>query len=184
MTMKHDSPEKHGFAGAGGASDSSGKSRCPHCGMMTILQTKRRYDGFTLLEEYLACGFCGARIEAAEDSTSKQPATSTGNARKQSALSVYLFGSDARSTSDGSDAGDSDSALPPSSRCKTRLSDAGLDAASGGGHFCRDCRYYVKHPFLSRCARHDREVEPMQDCPDFSRPDKPSKKAKQPPLTD
>ena len=35
--------------------------------MALILQTKRRYDGFTLLEEYQVCGLCGARVDAAKD---------------------------------------------------------------------------------------------------------------------
>ncbi len=34
-------------------------------------------------------------------------------------------------------------------------------------HFCRDCKYYISHPFLSRCDRHHREVAPMDDCGDF-----------------
>ena len=169
--MKQDHSEGQGFAGSGGSS----QRRCAHCGMTTILQKKRRYDGFTLLEEYLACGFCGAKIETAEDSTSRQPATQAGNAGKPSAVSAYLFGGGANSPS-GPDT-NGDSVLPPSTR-----SDGGLNSVRGN-RFCRDCRYYVKHPFLSRCARHDREVEPMQDCPDFSRPDNSSTKAK-PPLTD
>ncbi|HOG50702.1 MAG TPA: hypothetical protein PKY10_08935 [Lentisphaeria bacterium] len=171
--MKQDSSKEHGFAG-------SGKHRCTHCGMTTILQTKRRYDGFTLLEEYLACGFCGARIEVVEGSTPQQSAVPTNSASKQSAVSAYLFGTGSNSSS-GSDKG-GDSTLSTSSRRDARLDDGALGEALGG-RFCRDCRYYVKHPFLSRCARHDREVEPMQDCPDFCRPDNPSTKTK-PPLTD
>ena len=36
-----------------------------------------------------------------------------------------------------------------------------------GKGFCRDCKHYLRHPFLSRCDRHDRSVNPMDDCPDF-----------------
>lgn len=41
-----------------------------------------------------------------------------------------------------------------------------LEDTPGQG-FCRDCRNYVRHPFLSRCDRHNRETEPMASCPDF-----------------
>lgn len=38
----------------------------------------------------------------------------------------------------------------------------------GVRHFCRDCRHYISHPFLSRCDRHGRAADPMGDCPDFA----------------
>ena len=34
--------------------------------------------------------------------------------------------------------------------------------------FCRDCKEYIKHPFHSRCGKTNREVGPMDDCPDFT----------------
>ncbi len=45
-----------------------------------------------------------------------------------------------------------------------RLEDDGMR------RFCRDCRHYIHHPFLSRCDRHGRAVDPMGDCPDFLPP--------------
>ena len=182
--MKQDSPE-HGFPGAGSASSGSGKHCCARCGMTTILQTKRRYDGFTLLEEYQACGFCGTRIEIAKDLTA-QPNVQADSTGKKSAMSAYLFGTDASSSSSGAVSG-AVTALPTSQRPgQDSGSVTGTGGSTGGigeapkGHFCRDCRHYVKHPFLSRCGRHDCEVEPMQDCPDFSRSDDPPQKAKAP----
>ena len=179
MDMTQDRPEQ-GIAGAGGASVGSDKHRCVRCGMATILQTKRRYDGFTLLEEYQACGFCGARIEVAKDLPS-QPGDLTAGAGKHSAVSAYLFGAGSGSSS-GADASGGPELPPPPRRvdsAEARLGHDGLGDAPGG-HFCRDCRHYVKHPFRSRCGRHDCEVEPMQDCPDFCRADDPSRKAKPP----
>ena len=41
-------------------------------------------------------------------------------------------------------------------------------ADDGVRRFCRDCRHYISHPFLSRCDRHDRAADPMGDCPDFT----------------
>lgn len=40
-------------------------------------------------------------------------------------------------------------------------------ADDSGRGFCRDCKHYISHPFLSRCDKHDRGVNPMDDCPDF-----------------
>ena len=40
-------------------------------------------------------------------------------------------------------------------------------ADDSGRGFCRDCKHYISHPFLSRCDLHDRGVNPMDDCPDF-----------------
>lgn len=35
--------------------------------------------------------------------------------------------------------------------------------------FCRDCGNFISHPFLSRCAFHKKNVEPMDDCAQFKR---------------
>jgi hypothetical protein len=38
--------------------------------------------------------------------------------------------------------------------------------------FCKDCRHFLRHPFLSRCLLHNQATEPMDDCTDFTpRPD-------------
>ncbi len=34
--------------------------------------------------------------------------------------------------------------------------------------FCKDCRHFLRHPFLSRCLLHNRATEPMDDCADFT----------------
>lgn len=34
--------------------------------------------------------------------------------------------------------------------------------------FCKDCRHFLRHPFLSRCLLHSRATEPMDDCADFT----------------
>ncbi len=34
--------------------------------------------------------------------------------------------------------------------------------------FCKDCRHFLRHPFLSRCLLHNRTTEPMDDCADFT----------------
>jgi hypothetical protein len=45
-------------------------------------------------------------------------------------------------------------------------------APEPGSRFCKDCRHFLRHPFLSRCLLHNRATEPMDDCADFApRPD-------------
>ena len=34
--------------------------------------------------------------------------------------------------------------------------------------FCRDCAHYIVHPFHDRCSLRNTNVNPMDDCPQFS----------------
>ena len=34
-------------------------------------------------------------------------------------------------------------------------------------HFCRDCAHLISHPYLCHCSFHNKDVNPMDDCPDF-----------------
>lgn len=38
--------------------------------------------------------------------------------------------------------------------------------------FCRDCRYYVIHPWTQRCTLHRKDVTALDTCPDFQPPEK------------
>lgn len=42
--------------------------------------------------------------------------------------------------------------------------------------FCRDCKYYIKHPFFSKCGLSNKEVNPMDDCNSFIKRKKCSEK--------
>ncbi|HBM15909.1 MAG TPA: hypothetical protein DD381_06155 [Lentisphaeria bacterium] len=42
--------------------------------------------------------------------------------------------------------------------------------SDGEKAFCKDCKYYIKHPFINRCGLHTKEVNPMDDCEDFVTP--------------
>ncbi len=35
--------------------------------------------------------------------------------------------------------------------------------------FCRDCKFRVMNAFRIRCMKHDKDVNPMDDCEDFVR---------------
>jgi ribosomal protein S27E len=39
---------------------------------------------------------------------------------------------------------------------------------SEGGRLCRYCADYVVNPFMQYCARHKREVQATDSCPEFS----------------
>ena len=47
--------------------------------------------------------------------------------------------------------------------------------APGEGHkrFCRNCKNLIEHPFLLRCARDGREVDPGGCCEHFTLEEKP-----------
>ena len=37
-------------------------------------------------------------------------------------------------------------------------------------HFCKDCRYFISHPFECRCALTERVVNPTDDCSRYCPP--------------
>lgn len=44
-----------------------------------------------------------------------------------------------------------------------------LDSSEDEKHFCRDCLYLIPHPFINRCTKFGKEVNPMDDCPSFTK---------------
>ena len=42
-------------------------------------------------------------------------------------------------------------------------------------HFCRDCRYFIPHPYHCRCALTENVVSPTDDCPNYAKPLAPAK---------
>ncbi|MDD4817370.1 MAG: hypothetical protein PHI85_05315 [Victivallaceae bacterium] len=43
-----------------------------------------------------------------------------------------------------------------------------FEAAPDEKRFCRDCVWFVSHPFISRCEKFHRAADPMGDCASFS----------------
>ena len=35
--------------------------------------------------------------------------------------------------------------------------------------FCKDCAFLIPHPFILRCGKLEKEVQPMDDCPHYQR---------------
>ena len=126
---------------------------CNHCHSQSIAKLERRMEGFTVVEEYLTCAFCHARIP----SETANPPDKPDNAPKPSLSSLEnLFGS----------------SKPSMGKAEAAFLDELHTAAR---HFCRDCRQYVKHPFGGRCSLTGKEMEPMDDCLRFERREDPAK---------
>ena len=120
---------------------------CQRCHSTSIAKLERRMDGFTVVEEYLACAFCHARIPEETDST-EEKAPKAANP-SLSALENLLGAK-----------------KPSMDKTQAAFLDELHTAAK---RFCRDCRHYVKHPFGGRCALTGKNVEPMDDCPRFEK---------------
>ena len=118
---------------------------CPHCGKDSFLKKETLMNGWTRAGEVLKCASCGAVIQnlAPAPSAASADASSTSRAGLD-ALSALLGG---------------DSETGPAAP------EGFLDQER---KFCRDCAYRIATAFRMRCGRHDRDVNPMDDCPDFT----------------
>ena len=116
---------------------------CPHCGKDSFLKKETLLDGWTRVGEVLKCAACGSVIERLNES---KPAAEGQGARPAGldALSA-LLGGDMETTS--------------------RVPEGFMEQER---RFCRDCAYRIATAFRMRCARHDKDVNPMDDCPDFA----------------
>ena len=130
---------------------------CQNCHSQSIAKLERRLDGFTVVEEYLTCAFCHARISDESSKSSDKPETSSSPKPSLSALESLLG-----------------SSKPVMGKTESSILDELHTAAR---HFCRDCKQYVKHPFGGRCSLTGKEMEPMDDCPRFEKRETPSKPA-------
>ena len=116
---------------------------CMHCGANSFLVKKSIMDGWTKVGEVLLCSSCAGMIydlTAQEEEPEK-----TDNKPKEDcsldSLSSFL----------GTE----------------REEKPSLDSEDLEKHFCRDCKYFVHHPFLDRCSLHEKEINPMDDCKSF-----------------
>lgn len=115
---------------------------CPHCGRSSFLKKESVMDGWKKAGDVLKCVSCSAVIEEMKPPSpfeKPEPSSSQGMAKLASFLG----------------------AEPEAKRR--------IEAKESEKRFCRDCAHLVAHPFLCRCALHSRDVNPMDDCPDFKR---------------
>jgi hypothetical protein len=113
--------------------------KCPHCGRVTFVIKKTLMDGWTNLGEVLACSLCNMKVADIEKSNSPDK----GQKSAKSALSNLL-------------------GVEEEEQIEFQVSDEEKQ-------FCRDCRHYIEHPFLTRCSLLDKKVSPMDDCPKWEK---------------
>lgn len=113
---------------------------CPHCGKSTFIVKKAVMDGWSKAGDIFACSGCDAKIADCEE---KEIDETKSDSVASSALAGFL-GVEKEEKKE-------------------------LTATEDEKHFCRDCGHLVSHPFLTRCELHKKDVNPMDDCPDFTR---------------
>jgi len=115
---------------------------CPHCGKNVFAVKVPVMEGWTKKGEVLKCATCGAVLGPCAAEKTPDPASDDAFASKRQALAALL--------------GDDTPSERPAPGFLTEEK-----------HFCRDCAHRVMNAFRIRCMKHDRDVNPMEDCPDF-----------------
>ena len=118
---------------------------CPHCGKNSFLKKETVMDGWTKKGEVLKCASCGALVCELKPETAKpaDPLKSEAADRLKN-----LFGGE-------------DFAEKPT-----------LKAEGSEANFCKDCAFLIPHPFVFKCSKFNKTVNPMDDCPAFKRREK------------
>lgn len=116
---------------------------CPHCNQNTFLMKEAVMDGWTKKCDVLKCASCGTVIDEIKENDSFT-ATQEQQNKKRNALAA-LFGEEP----------------------ETDLKTVNSDLFNTEKRFCRDCQYRVMNAFRIRCGKHEKDVNPMDDCPDF-----------------
>ncbi|MBE6404008.1 MAG: hypothetical protein E7039_09860 [Lentisphaerae bacterium] len=115
------------------------KITCPACKEASIAKLKNKMDGFTKVGQVLVCMLCGAELE-----TYKAPETAISSGEKKLGELGLLLGA------------------VPSATVR-------LAAADDEKRFCKDCKHFLKHPFVDRCDIDNKPVDPMDDCGNFEK---------------
>ena len=112
-------------------------ARCPHCGERTVVKSKKKLDGFTVVGELLVCALCGAELGTPEEAKSAAPARASSDR-----LAALLGDVSVEEKAD-------------------------LTPDEGYGRFCRNCLHFIEHPFKTLCGLDGSAVDPMGECPRF-----------------
>ena len=115
---------------------------CPLCGKRSAVKIHHRIENFKVVESYAVCALCQKRLP--------KPTAPAEQEKKPSALAA-LLGMTAEEEQKQRDRREAE---------KKILGDTSR-------RFCKDCRHYIKHPFLSRCGLTNHCAEPMDDCERF-----------------
>ena len=124
---------------------------CPYCGKSSFLKKESVMDGWKKTGEVLRCAACSAFVENVVESSASGKSCPDGAGDSKKAFLAFL----------GEDEEEKQAAFSTMEREECR--------------FCRDCKYRVMTAFQIFCTKHEKEVGPMEDCPDFiRRPDSES----------
>jgi len=116
---------------------------CPRCGERTVVKSKKRMDGFTVVGESFVCVLCGAELGQPEAET---PAAAPDH-----------------------NAADKFASLLGDISVETK---ADLTPDEGYGRFCRNCLHFIEHPFKTLCGLNGSTTDPMGECPRFQKKEK------------
>ncbi|MFA6816506.1 MAG: hypothetical protein WCS73_09465 [Lentisphaeria bacterium] len=151
---------------------------CNYCQCESILRKKNEYDGFTLTRSYFECAFCHHEIKTEE--LASAIFSEEGPVKSENLLN-QLFNKEKRSSS-APEFTDLDSrplpdlfgdTAPLSSQPQLSdlfLSEEGETSPQDPGllSFCKNCAHHFENPFRFHCVLHNKDVNPMDDCPDFT----------------
>ena len=118
---------------------------CPRCGRNSFLKKETVMDGWTKKGDVLKCASCGALVCELKDSTEKSadPLKSDAADRLKN-----LFGGE------------------------EFVEKPAWEAEGSETNFCKDCTFLIPHPFVFKCSKFNKTVNPMADCPAFKRREK------------
>lgn len=110
---------------------------CPHCKKSSFLKKESVLEGWTKIGEVLKCASCNVVVEKIQPGAK----TEVPEEKKVNALAALL-------------------GVEESAPADNFLADAER-------RFCRDCKHRVMNAFRIYCTKHERDVNPMDDCPDY-----------------
>ena len=123
---------------------------CPACGKSSIVKVINKMSGWQCVGQVFVCAICGHELGPVVSSGKAVAGSSEGRPSQREALASFL-GADAEGPS------------------PTAIGMLGGERAE----FCKDCAHYYRNPFKSSCLLHEREVDPMGDCPELAPREKP-----------
>ena len=118
---------------------------CPHCGRNSFLKKETVMDGWTKKGDVLKCASCGALVCELKEPTGKaaDPLKSEAADRLKNLFGGEEFTEKPTWKAEGSEA-----------------------------NFCKDCAFLIPHPFVFKCSKFNKTVNPMDDCSAFQRKEK------------
>ena len=117
---------------------------CPQCGNLSVVRVEDIVEGlFDVVGKRYVCSTCGWQIPDEQIILSSERITDSTRKSSDDAVLAALFGDNA---------------------------DIDRDIALDGDttRFCKHCKHYLQSPFSCRCLLHNREVEPLGVCEQFS----------------